>query len=80
MSKQTLKQAVYLIENVDCEMARCCQLDGVPLGDGRAHQARLQLADALPAKHARSYTVGDLVSALYDTSGDRYVRRDVAAV
>ena len=55
-----------------------CSLHGCPTGGwGETAQARSEIADALPFRAERAYTVDDLIDALYvvDATG-RYRWRD----
>jgi len=71
MAKQTLKQAIFLLTSgKSTELLRAAfALDGKPAGDWpETQQARAQMIDLLPARHARAYTADEFVSAVYDWS------------
>lgn len=69
---QTLIQAVHLATSGKSrDMARAAlALDGLPVGGwGETAQAMRQIADYLPMRSCRSYTVGHFVEAIYAASG-----------
>ena len=76
MKKQSLKQALYLIETGESEsLSRAaCYLDGCPVGGwGETTQARRQIVDELPHRELRSYTVSEFIAAVYTVDDtDRY--------
>jgi hypothetical protein len=64
MRKQTLKQAVAAVRAGKIVLR--CGLDGCPVGGWpETEQAKLRLAEELPRRSERSYSVDDLISALY---------------
>lgn len=76
MSKQTLKQAIYLATSGESRPMQSAAraLDGKPVGGWPdTQQARREVRNALPVPGARSYTVDQFVSALYTVDSlDRY--------
>lgn len=69
---QTLSSAVQAVTSGRFKSG----LDGLPIGGWPETQRAIrQLTDELPLRCERSYTVSDLIAALYHTSGDRYVSR-----
>lgn len=76
MAKQTLKQALHLGhfgESRGLALALHA-LDGCPVGGwGETAQARRQIAEELPRRIDRSYTLDDFVDAAYEVDhADRY--------
>jgi hypothetical protein len=71
MAKQTLKQALHL---VDTGKMRVTSLVGLPAGGwGDTQQALRQLREDLPLRSERSYTIDEFVSARYELDhADRY--------
>ena len=69
---QTLSSAVQAVTIGRLKVG----LDGLPIGGWpETQQAIRRLTEELPLRSQRSYTVSDLIDALYHTSGDRYVSR-----
>jgi hypothetical protein len=78
MRKQSLKQALKAIRAGKMQGVRCCGLDGCPVGGWpETQQAIRELAGELPHRSERSYTVHELISALFVIDhADRYRWRD----
>jgi hypothetical protein len=53
-------------------------LGGLPVGDWpETRQAKSRMIDGLPNRCDRTYTIGDLIDALYiETASGRYARRE----
>lgn len=73
MKKQSLKQALFLAHSGKSGAFRC-GLDGCPVGGwGDTQQAKARLAEALPPREQRAYTVAEFIDAAYDVDhADRY--------
>lgn len=71
--KQTLQQALRLERAGQLKIAEC-GLAGCPAGGwAETQQAMRRIADELPRSDERSYSVHDLVDALYSVDhADRY--------
>ena len=76
---ENLKTRLTKIRRGDHSTLGAWSLIGCPSGGwGETAQARQQVADTLPARSDRSYTVTDLISALYVLDhADRYQPREV---
>ncbi len=74
--RESLKQRLKIIERDGLR----CGLDGCPVGGWpETQEAIRQLADVLPARDKRDYSVYDVISSLYRVDGaDRYRVREVA--
>lgn len=73
--RQTLDEVLAEIAKPG-RLQNVCTLDGLPIGAWPDTQQIIrQLDDALPIRAERAYTLGELIAALYDTSGTHYVRR-----
>ena len=76
---ESIKTRIAKIRRGDRATIGTWSLIGCPSGGwGETAQARQQVADTLPARSDRSYTVSELISALYvlDHAG-RYQPREV---
>jgi len=85
MAKQTLKQALFLVTsgNSAALLRAAFSLDGKPAGEWPdTRQARAQMIDLLPARHARAYTADEFADAVLDLdeSTGRYSTRSMAAI
>jgi hypothetical protein len=80
MTVESIKTRIAKIRRGDRATVGTWALIGCPSGGwGETAQARQQLADTLPDRSRRSYTVTDLISALYALDhADRYQPREVA--
>jgi hypothetical protein len=77
-ARESLRQRLAIVRRDGLR----CGLDGCPVGGwGETEQALRQLAEELPLRQLRAYTVHDLVQALYYVDqADRYRWRDNAEV
>lgn len=73
---QSLKQAVTLARSgKSVALVRAAHaLEGCPVGGwGETAEARRDIVEYLPARHARSYTLDDFISTVYTVDhADRY--------
>jgi hypothetical protein len=76
--QQTIRQAMAATRVDKSNMARAaCALDGCPVGGwGETAQAMRQIAEYLPSRSERTYSVAEFVAAAYYVDhADRYRSR-----
>jgi hypothetical protein len=80
MRKQSLKQAIRIIDAGGMGDVLRCGLDGCPEGGWpETKQAILRMCEELPPRSERSYTVYDIIEVFYYVDhADRYRLRDAA--
>ena len=77
MAKQTLKQAIHLGQSGKSKsLSRAiCYLHGCPVGGWpETEQAMMRIADELPFRSDRSYTIDEFVASAYEVDFARRYR------
>ena len=74
--RESLKQRLRIIERDGLN----CGLDGCPVGGWpETERAKRNLLDVLPSREERTYTLGELIEALYTVDhAERYRVREVS--